>query len=478
MASARARAQPNMASPVCWWMVRHACTADIADNNGEGWQTRCTTVKARHRAPAQRPIPPAIVDSYLLPSRRDAAVRHDLRRFLRGVQHRHTLAAARALPQFHQARAAGLGSRGPPVPPRAGPSAGRTAPQATVVTIRDSYTFVPEDQPARLARLVVDFARTHATTEPAGALALHPSRAGRHRPRVVRRARLRAGARRGDRHRRRRHPRRALPPLRRQAGAVPQPPDGADEGLLMPALLPVLAQLGAERHDRGGAADRPRRRPHGRASRCRASAPHPAVRHGPPATLTCPPAREPGQPTTRPQEVATCANRWPQPAPQSSLCWHPVSSAGSTATSATPCTWRSWRASSGRRWHWASLRCCCTPRPWPSPPARSPTSTRSRPWPASSARSTRPTGVPCRPGGRADTRGNRARQTNPEAAHALRASQDRPNGRPGRQIEIVRAARNSVAHPRAGADLSIEALHSVVRTAEYLLRVFRKEPSA
>jgi pimeloyl-ACP methyl ester carboxylesterase len=36
-------------------------------------------------------------------------------------------------------------------------------PHATVVPIPDSYTFVPEDQPARLARLVIDFARTPAT---------------------------------------------------------------------------------------------------------------------------------------------------------------------------------------------------------------------------------------------------------------------------------------------------------------------------
>ncbi len=37
-------------------------------------------------------------------------------------------------------------------------------PHATVATIEDSWTFVPEDQPELLARLVVAFARTHATT--------------------------------------------------------------------------------------------------------------------------------------------------------------------------------------------------------------------------------------------------------------------------------------------------------------------------
>jgi pimeloyl-ACP methyl ester carboxylesterase len=35
-------------------------------------------------------------------------------------------------------------------------------PNATVVPIADSYTFVPEDQPGELARLVLDFVRQHA----------------------------------------------------------------------------------------------------------------------------------------------------------------------------------------------------------------------------------------------------------------------------------------------------------------------------
>src|SRR5919198_1685522 len=48
---------------------------------------------------AKRPIPPEIVDSYLAPSRRDPAVRRDLRRFLPSPHHRPTLAAAPAPPQ-------------------------------------------------------------------------------------------------------------------------------------------------------------------------------------------------------------------------------------------------------------------------------------------------------------------------------------------------------------------------------------------
>lgn len=62
--------------------------------------------RALHRLPitfgwvSKRPLPPDVVDSYLVPSRRDPAIRDDLRRFLVGIDRRHTLAAAQRLPAF------------------------------------------------------------------------------------------------------------------------------------------------------------------------------------------------------------------------------------------------------------------------------------------------------------------------------------------------------------------------------------------
>jgi pimeloyl-ACP methyl ester carboxylesterase len=125
-------------------------------------------VRALHRLPftfgwvSKRPIPPDIVDSYLLPSRRDAAVRDDLRRFLRGVHRRHTLAAARALPRFARPVLLAWAAEDRLFPLELAHRLAGLLPHATVVSIPDSYTFVPEDQPELLARLVVDFARTHA----------------------------------------------------------------------------------------------------------------------------------------------------------------------------------------------------------------------------------------------------------------------------------------------------------------------------
>jgi pimeloyl-ACP methyl ester carboxylesterase len=127
-------------------------------------------VRALQRLPftfgwvAKRPIPPEIVDSYLLPSRRDAAVRQDLRRFLRGVHYRHTLAAARQLPRFTKPVLLAWAAEDRLFPLQLAHRLAALLPDATVVPIPDSYTFVPEDQPELLARLVVDFAPAHATT--------------------------------------------------------------------------------------------------------------------------------------------------------------------------------------------------------------------------------------------------------------------------------------------------------------------------
>jgi pimeloyl-ACP methyl ester carboxylesterase len=124
-------------------------------------------VRALQRLPftfgwvAKRPLPPDVVDSYLLPSRRDAAVRHDLRRFLRGVHRRHTLAAARALPQFTKPVLLAWAAEDRLFPLSLARRLAALLPHATVATIQDSYTFVPEDQPELLARLVVDFARAN-----------------------------------------------------------------------------------------------------------------------------------------------------------------------------------------------------------------------------------------------------------------------------------------------------------------------------
>lgn len=125
-------------------------------------------VRATHRLPitfgwvSKRPIPPEVVDSFLSPSRRSAAVRHDLRRFLRGVHNRHTLAAARELPKFTKPVLLAWATEDKLFPISLAHRLAAVLPNATLTTIDDSYTFVPVDRPEPLARLIVDFATTHA----------------------------------------------------------------------------------------------------------------------------------------------------------------------------------------------------------------------------------------------------------------------------------------------------------------------------
>ena len=108
-----------------------------------------------------RRMPPAEdMASYVRPCRESAGVRRDLRRFLRGVHRRHTLAAAEKLPDF-TAPVLLVGAAGDRVfPARLADRLAELLPDARQVTVADSYTFVPEDQPAELARVVVDFLRS------------------------------------------------------------------------------------------------------------------------------------------------------------------------------------------------------------------------------------------------------------------------------------------------------------------------------
>jgi pimeloyl-ACP methyl ester carboxylesterase len=112
---------------------------------------------------SKRPMPREIVDSFLLPSRGDAAIRRDLRRFLRGVHKRYTLDAAKRLPQFDKPVLLAWAREDRLFPVSLANRLADTLPNATVELIDDSYTFVPEDNPEELVRLVLKFLRAHVT---------------------------------------------------------------------------------------------------------------------------------------------------------------------------------------------------------------------------------------------------------------------------------------------------------------------------
>jgi pimeloyl-ACP methyl ester carboxylesterase len=110
-----------------------------------------------------RPLPAELVESYLAPSRRSAAIRRDLRRFLRGVHRRHTLAAARELARFPRPVLLAWAADDRIFPVSLARRLADVFPDARLHLVPGSRTLVPEDQPAALGELIVDFARSTAT---------------------------------------------------------------------------------------------------------------------------------------------------------------------------------------------------------------------------------------------------------------------------------------------------------------------------
>ncbi|MFD4428198.1 alpha/beta fold hydrolase, partial [Nocardia sp. NPDC058497] len=111
---------------------------------------------------AKRPVPQEIRNSYLLPSRHSAAVRDDLRRFAAGVDNEATLAAATEFETVDLPVLVVWAREDKLFPIELAQRLVRDLPRAKLVTVDDSYTFVPEDQPELLAELIVEFTRLHA----------------------------------------------------------------------------------------------------------------------------------------------------------------------------------------------------------------------------------------------------------------------------------------------------------------------------
>jgi pimeloyl-ACP methyl ester carboxylesterase len=114
----------------------------------------------------KRPIEAQAEDTYVLAALADADVRQELNEVLAGIDPRHTNEAADRLPSFDRpallawAREDRFFKNGIPE------SLASTLPNARLEWIDDSYTFVSEDQPERLAELIAGFVR-----EPANASA-------------------------------------------------------------------------------------------------------------------------------------------------------------------------------------------------------------------------------------------------------------------------------------------------------------------
>ncbi len=105
----------------------------------------------------KRPMPDDVVDSFLVPSREHRAIRHDLTRFLRGVSRKHTLAAAEQLPKFERPVLLAWAQEDRVFPISLAERLAALLPDAKIVPVDDSLTFLPLDRPEVLADLLVEF---------------------------------------------------------------------------------------------------------------------------------------------------------------------------------------------------------------------------------------------------------------------------------------------------------------------------------
>ena len=134
---------------------------------GQTWLlAKLMQIKALHPLPvlfglvARRPIPLEIRESYVQAVGRSAGVRRDIRSFVTRVHHKYTLAAAARLSTFDKPVLLAWASEDRLFPVALAERLAATLPDARLVTVPDSYTFVPEDQPGILSAAINDFLDT------------------------------------------------------------------------------------------------------------------------------------------------------------------------------------------------------------------------------------------------------------------------------------------------------------------------------
>jgi pimeloyl-ACP methyl ester carboxylesterase len=122
-------------------------------------------VRAARRLPiaygllTHAPIADAPSDSYVLPALGSPEVRADLARVCKGIDARHTLAAAERLRVLDRPALIAWSEDDRFFPRADGERLARTIPGARFELVEGARTFSPEDRPERLAELIAAFAR-------------------------------------------------------------------------------------------------------------------------------------------------------------------------------------------------------------------------------------------------------------------------------------------------------------------------------
>lgn len=111
---------------------------------------------------SRKPIDDEVTDAYLKAVLSSRPVRRDLVKILRGIDPMYTIEAAEQLRSFTRPVLIAWAGRDRVFPLSLGHRLASDFPNARFESIEDSYTFIPEDQPERLAELIKDFATSSA----------------------------------------------------------------------------------------------------------------------------------------------------------------------------------------------------------------------------------------------------------------------------------------------------------------------------
>jgi pimeloyl-ACP methyl ester carboxylesterase len=103
-------------------------------------------------------VPADVTDGWLRPFLSNREIRRDTVRFLRAIDKRDTLEAAERLRSFDKPALIVWASEDRVFPPEHARRLAELLPDARLEEVGDSYSFVPEDQPERLADLIDGFA--------------------------------------------------------------------------------------------------------------------------------------------------------------------------------------------------------------------------------------------------------------------------------------------------------------------------------
>jgi pimeloyl-ACP methyl ester carboxylesterase len=110
---------------------------------------------------SKRKVPDEVTDGWLRPLLGQRQIRADLRRYLRAVDQGEMVDAAEKLSGFDRPALVVWAEEDRVMPLETGRRLAKALPKGEFVTVADSFTLIPEDQPDVLAQLIRDFVRRH-----------------------------------------------------------------------------------------------------------------------------------------------------------------------------------------------------------------------------------------------------------------------------------------------------------------------------